>query len=144
MNVAVAPSTKRLDAGLAVLRVVAGFIFAAHGGQKLFVFGLAGVAGAFGGMGVPLAGIVGPAVAFVEFFGGLALAVGLLTRLAGLGLATVMLGAIFLVHLAAGFFLPNGIEFALVLFAAAVSLILAGPGAFSLDAVLARRKARRF
>jgi putative oxidoreductase len=144
MNVAVAPSTKRLDAGLAVLRVVAGLIFAAHGGQKLFVFGLAGVAGAFGGMGVPLAGIVGPAVAFVEFFGGLALAVGLLTRLAGLGLATVMLGAIFLVHLAAGFFLPNGIEFALVLFAAAVSLILAGPGAFSLDAVLARRKARRF
>jgi putative oxidoreductase len=144
MNVAVAPSTKRLDAGLAVLRVVAGFIFAAHGGQKLFVFGLAGVAGAFGGLGVPLAGIVGPAVAFVEFFGGLALAVGLLTRLAGLGLATVMLGAIFLVHLAAGFFLPNGIEFALVLFAAAVSLILAGPGAFSLDAVLARRKERRF
>jgi putative oxidoreductase len=144
MNVAVAPSTKRLDAGLAVLRVVAGLIFAAHGGQKLFVFGLAGVAGAFGGMGVPLAGIVGPAVAFVEFFGGLALAVGLLTRLAGLGLATVMLGAIFLVHLAAGFFLPNGIEFALVLFAAAVSLILAGPGAFSLDAVLARRKERRF
>jgi putative oxidoreductase len=144
MNVAVAPSTKRLDAGLAVLRVVAGLIFAAHGGQKLCVFGLAGVAGAFGGMGVPLAGIVGPAVAFVEFFGGLALAVGLLTRLAGLGLATVMLGAIFLVHLAAGFFLPNGIEFALVLFAAAVSLILAGPGAFSLDAVLARRKERRF
>jgi putative oxidoreductase len=143
MRIAIAPSTRRLDAGLAVLRVVAGIIFVAHGGQKLFVFGLSGVAGAFGGMGIPLAGIVGPAVAFVEFFGGLALAVGLLTRLAGLGLAVVMLGAIFLAHLAAGFFLPDGIEFALVLFAAAVSLMLAGPGAFSIDAVLSQRRERR-
>ncbi len=135
-------STGRFDAALAVLRVIAGIIFAAHGGQKLFVYGLSGVAGAFGGMGIPLPGITGPAVAFLEFFGGIALVIGLLTRLAALGLAINMLGAMLLVHLAAGFFLPNGVEFALSLFGAAVALALAGPGAYSVDAAIGRRRNR--
>lgn len=137
---AAVPSVVRLDAALAVLRVIVGSVFVAHGAQKLFVFGLAGVAGAFGGMGVPLAGIVGPAVAFVEFFGGLALLAGLLTRLAGVGLAVVMVGAMLLVHLPAGFFAPNGIEFPLTLLGAAVALALTGPGRFSVDAILAGRR----
>jgi putative oxidoreductase len=137
---AAVPSTARFDAALAVLRAIIGTVFVAHGAQKLFVFGLAGVAGAFGGMGVPLAGIVGPAVALVEFFGGLALLAGLLTRFAGAGLAVVMLGAIFLVHLPAGFFAPNGVEFALTLFGAAVALALTGAGRFSVDAMLANRR----
>lgn len=137
---AAVPSTGRLDGALAVLRVIVGSVFVAHGAQKLFVFGMAGVAGAFGGMGVPLAGIVGPAVALVEFFGGLALLAGLLTRLAGVGLAIVMVGAMLLVHLPAGFFAPNGIEFNLTLFGAAVALALAGPGRFSVDAILAGRR----
>lgn len=133
------PSAGRLNAALAVLRVVIGSVFLAHGAQKLFVYGFAGVTGAFEGMGVPLAGIVGPAVALLEFFGGLALIVGIFTRLAAVGLAIVMLGAIVLVHLAAGFFLPNGVEFVLALFGAAVALALTGPGGLSLDAIVARR-----
>jgi putative oxidoreductase len=136
-----AVSAERLNAGLAVIRVIVGSVFLAHGAQKLFVYGLGGVTGAFAGMGIPLAGVVGPAVAFLEFLGGLALVLGLFTRIAGLGLAAVMLGAIFTVHLAGGFFAPEGVEFVLTLFAAALALALTGPGGFSLDAALEQRRA---
>jgi putative oxidoreductase len=134
-------SAERLNVGLAVLRIIVGTVFIAHGAQKLFVYGLGGVTGAFAGMGVPLAAVAGPAVAFLELFGGIALVLGLLTRLVGLGLAGVMLGAIVFVHAAGGFFAPEGVEFVLTLFAAAVALALTGPGTYSLDAVLARRRA---
>ena len=130
---------RQIDLGLLVLRIITGTIFVAHGAQKLFVFGFDGVAGGFGQMGVPMAEIVGPMVAFVEFFGGLALIAGLLTRLAGFGLGIVMLGAMLIVHLPAGFFAPNGVEFPLALFGAAITLLLAGAGAFSADAMISRR-----
>jgi putative oxidoreductase len=54
-----------------------------------------------------------------------------------------MLGALILVHLPAGFFLPNGIEFVLALFGGAAALALTGPGVFSIDAVLGRRLGRK-
>ena len=133
------PTDRQVDAGLAVIRAGAGAVFLAHGAQKLFVYGLGGVTGAFAGMGVPLPEVTGPLVAFVEFLGGIALILGVLTRLVGAALAVNMLGAIVLVHLAGGFFLPSGIEFALVLFAASLGLVLTGGGAFSVDALLTRR-----
>lgn len=132
----------RVDLGLLVLRVVLGTVFAAHGAQKLFVFGFGGVTGAFTQMGAPLPGITGPMVALLEFFGGLALVVGLLSRLTGVGLAATMLGAILLVHLPAGFFAPNGIEFALTLMAASLAIAATGAGRYSLDHLLASRRAR--
>lgn len=70
----------------------------------------------------------------------MALLVGLLTRLAGLGLALVMLGAILFVHLPAGLFLPNGYEFALSLLGAVTFLASAGAGSYSLDEIIERRR----
>ena len=134
------PTSRHIDIGLAVLRVVAGLVFIAHGGQKLFVFGLDGVTAGFTQMGIPLAAVAAPLVALVELLGGIALVVGLLTRLAAVGLAITMLGAIAFVHLAAGFFLPNGSEFALTLLATAVALAFTGPGDFSLDGLRHRRR----
>lgn len=134
-------STPRHQAiGIAILRVITGIVFAAHGYQKLFVYGMAGVQGAFTKMGVPVPMLIGPLIALLEFFGGLALIVGLLTRLAALGLAVDMLGAILIVHLAGGFFLPAGYEFVLLLMAASLTVAVAGPGAFSVDGSIAGRR----
>jgi putative oxidoreductase len=91
-------------------------------------------------MGVPLPGLMGPFIALLEFFGGIALVIGLLTRLASLGLMFNMLGAIVLVHLKGGFFNPAGVEFPLALAGMTLALVLAGSGAYSVDAV---RTARR-
>lgn len=136
MRLTAPASPRQIDLGLTILRVVAGLIFAVHGAQKLFVFGIDGVAGGFAQMGVPFAAVVGPAVGALELVGGLALIAGFLTRPIAAALAVTMLGAIFLVHLPAGFFLPNGYEFVLMLFAAATTLVVTGAGAWSLDARL--------
>jgi putative oxidoreductase len=79
----------------------------------------------------------------LEFFGGLAIIAGLLVRPVAVALAATMLGALVLVHLPNGFFLPNGYEFVLALFGAAATLGVTGGGAWSLDAIIARRLAAR-
>jgi putative oxidoreductase len=130
---------QRVNAALAILRIVLGVVFIAHGAQKLFVYGLGGVAGAFGQMGVPLPGVTGPAIAFLEFFGGIAVVLGLFTQPLALLLAVDMLGAIALVTITKG--LIGGYEFELSLLGSALALALAGAGEYSLDRVLAVRKA---
>ncbi len=127
--------------GITVLRVVVGIVFLAHGGQKLFVWGIGNVARSFGQMGIPLPMLAAPVVTLVEFLGGLALLVGLWTRWVAIPLAINMLGAMLAVHLKAGFFLPNGYEFVLTLLAANVALTLLGSGEASLERVFRQRQA---
>jgi putative oxidoreductase len=136
---------------LTVARVVLGVAFFVHGSQKLL--------GWFGGHGLSATvrtfrdqmGIPAPltylAIA-AEFFGGLGLIVGLLARVAALGIAITMIVAMFKVHLKFGFLLNwfgdrpgHGIEYHLLALALALLIIVHGAGAFSLDLALYRRLA---
>ena len=134
-------SSSSSSAAITVLRIVAGIVFLAHGYQKVFVFGPAGVAQGFAGMHIPLPGITSILIAAIELLGGIALILGLGTRIAAALLACDMLGAILLVHGQNGFFLPNGFEFALTLLGASIALAIAGSGKASLDGFLARKAA---
>ncbi|MQA90806.1 MAG: DoxX family membrane protein [Gemmatimonas sp.] len=128
------------DAGLAFLRVIAGIIFIAHGGQKLFSFTIPGVVEGLAAAGVPVPGLTAPAVTLLELFGGIALLAGVFTRIASTGLAVVMLGAIVMVHLPSGFFAPDGIEYPLALFGTMVAFALTGAGRYSVDGLFAGRR----
>lgn len=126
---------------IAVVRIVTGAIFFAHGYQKVFVYGHAGVAQAFAGMHIPLPGLTSVLIAAIELLGGIALILGFGTRIAAALLAADMVGAILMVHGQNGFFLPTGFEFALTLLGASIALALAGSGSASVDGVLSRKTA---
>ena len=126
--------------GLAILRIVVGSVFLAHGAQKLFTYGFGGVTGMMAHLGIPLPAVSAVVVSLVEFLGGAALVLGLLTRWAAIPLSVNMLVAILAVHLKGGFFLPAGFEYALTLLAANVALAIAGPGALAVDNWIADRK----
>lgn len=134
-------SPRQLAIALTLARVITGITFVAHGSQKLFMVGIDGTTAGFESVGIPMASIAAPVVAIVELLGGLALIAGLLTRVAAVALAIVMLGAITMVHWSAGYFLPNGFEFALLLLVLNAALAIAGGGEYSVDALLARRGA---
>jgi putative oxidoreductase len=122
---------------LTVLRVIAGFLFAAHGWQKFNEFTIAGTQASFAKMGVPAADLAAPAIATLELVGGIALILGVLTRVFAALLALNMLGAFFLVHASAGVFVGNGgYELVLLLAAGALAIALAGAGRFSADAAM--------
>jgi putative oxidoreductase len=126
-------NSNRQALGLALIRAIVGVVFLMHGGQKLFVMGIGNVANFLASLGIPLPGVAAPILTFVEFFGGLALLLGLLTRWAALVLAVDMLVAILKVHLAGGFFMPKGVEFALTLLLVCIGLFLTGGGAPATD-----------
>lgn len=130
----------RVDTALLILRVVLGIVFLAHGYQKLFTYGFAGVTGAFTQMRIPVPSITGPFIALLEFCGGMALIVGFLTRMAALGIALDMLGALAVVHIKNGFFLPTGFEYAMSLLGVSMAVTLAGAGDLSIDSLIARRR----
>lgn len=126
--------------GIAILRVVVGIVFLVHGGQKLFVWGFGAVAAFMAKVGIPAPMAAAIVVTLVEFLGGLALVLGLFTRWAAIPLAINMAVAILVVHWPAGFFLPNGYEFALTLLGANAALVLLGSGEASVDGLLAGRQ----
>jgi putative oxidoreductase len=134
------------DSARAILRVVLGVIFFAHGAQKML--------GWFGGYG--FTGTMGfftnvmhiPALfAFLaiaaEFFGGLGLILGFLTRIAALGILANMIVAVTMVHHQFGFFMNwtgaqkgEGYEYHLLALAITAFLMIRGAGAHSIDRLL--------
>ncbi len=122
------------------LRIALGVIFLAHGSQKLFGWfgghGLAGTAAFFAAkLGLAPGWLWAVLAGGGEFLGGLLVILGLFTRFGALCITVVMLVAIFKVHWGI-FFMPAGMEYPAALLAAALALLLAGGGKFSLDAVL--------
>jgi putative oxidoreductase len=120
------------------LRLSAGIIFMAHGAQKLFGsfggYGLEGTGQWMSSIGLEPGYLMALAAGSAEFFGGIALLLGLLTRPAAFILAITMLVAIITVHLPNGLFLSNdGYEFGLALLGISVALVFNGGGKFSLD-----------
>lgn len=124
--------------GMLPLRIVVGLVFLMHGAQKLFVFGLGGTADIMGKLGLPLPVLCAMIVIAVELLGGLAILLGVFTRVAGALLAFEMLIAIIVVRLSGGFFAPYGYEFELTLLAASLTFALNGPGGMSLEELLLR------
>ncbi|NUN51305.1 MAG: DoxX family protein, partial [Planctomycetaceae bacterium] len=85
--------------------------------------------------------VLARAAAATEFFGGVCLALGLLTRFWAAGIAAVMAVAAWKVHLAGGFSLQhNGFEYTFVLGILALSLVVQGGGALSMDEMFFKGK----
>ncbi len=129
--------------GIAILRLVVGIAFVMHGGQKLFVLGFAGSTGVMVRAGIPLPWLAGPFIALVEFCGGVALVLGLLSRWAALLLVCDMMVAILKVNIHKGFMGPGGVELPLILLAANLAVAACGSGALSLEAVFWRAESAR-
>lgn len=118
--------------GALILRVTLGILFLAHFALKLFVFTPAGTAQFFASLGLP------PALAYLvmagEFFGGLALILGIYARWVALLLTPILIGAIVTVHIHAGFFFTapkGGWEFPALWAIALVVQALLGDGLYA-------------
>jgi len=131
------------DAATTILRLVLGVVFFAHGAQKMLGwfggYGFSGTMGFFTGMMHIPAPFAFLAIA-AEFFGGLGLIFGLLTRIAAFGIFCNMVVAVAMVHHNFGLFMNwtgaqkgEGYEFHLLALAMATFLMIRGAGAFSLD-----------
>jgi putative oxidoreductase len=131
--------------GRLLLRLSVGGFFFGHGTQKLFGWfgghGLDATAGGFEQMGLRPGKRHAIAAGAAEAGGGALLAAGLATPLAASAVTATMLTAIKTVHLKNGPWLSNGgYEYNVVLIAAALMLVEAGPGSLSLDAALGRER----
>jgi putative oxidoreductase len=141
----------RTDDGWAgpVMRVLLGVVMFAHGSQKLLGwYGGGGFAGTMGffttQMGIPA--VIALLVIVGEFFGGLGLIIGFLTRFCAASIGVIMVGAVALVHLPNGFFMNwfgnqagEGYEYHLLALGLCAGLAILGGGRASVDGVLARR-----
>lgn len=123
------------------LRFIAGIIFAAHGAQKLFAwfggYGLDGTGQWMDSIGLGPGFLMALLAGSAEFFGGILLILGLLTRPTSIVLAITMVVAIVKVHLANGLFMSNnGYEFGLALLAMTLALAISGGGKYSTDQLI--------
>jgi putative oxidoreductase len=123
--------------GVTALRIMIGVIFMLHGWEKLYTAGIPATTEFFGELGIPAPMVMAATVAGLELVGGLALIVGLLTRIVVVPLALDMATAIVLVHRPMGFFAADGgFELALLVLVGALALMLNGSGAFALDSFI--------
>ena len=140
------------DRTIAIIRMILGIVFFAHGAQKaLGLFGGPGFSRTidfFQQMGIP-AGLTVLAIA-AEFLGGLGLLVGLLTRIAALGIIVNMVVAVLMIHSRVGFFMNwngkqqgEGYEFHLLAIALGLAILVKGAGGFSIDRILATQTPAR-
>ena len=139
-------SILKTDKSLAalVLRVGLGLALMPHGAQKLFGwfggYGLEGTGQWMASIGLQPGLLMAALAGAAEFFGGLALLLGLLTRPAAALTAFTMLIAVFSVHIGNGFFMANnGYEYAFVLLVAALSLLISGGGRYSVDGLISAK-----
>jgi len=134
------------DVLLAILRLVLGIVFFAHGAQKMLGWwggnGFSATMGYFESQHIP-AVFAFLAIA-AEFFGGIGLIIGLLGRVAAFGITVNMLVAIATVHWANGFFMNwtgtqkgEGFEYHLLVIAMAIVIMVRGSGAASIDHAIA-------
>ncbi|WP_327438321.1 DoxX family protein [Pseudomonas donghuensis] len=143
-NILNAVVASRASWGLSIIRILVGIIFMAHGAQKLFGLfgggGLAGTAQFMESLGLAPGLLMALLSGGAEFFGGLALVIGLLVRPAALALTVTLIVAIFSVHIGNGLFMANnGYEFALALMAGTLAVLVEGAGRGSLDRLIAHR-----
>lgn len=135
---------RHAEVGLLFIRIPLGVVFIAHGYQKLFMTGPGNIAGFFGSIGVPLPVLFAWVVSLVEFFGGICVSLGVLTRYFASLWAVIMIVAIFAVKLQIGLIAPpgggTGYELDLVLLGGALLLLIAGPGRLSLERALLGRE----
>jgi len=129
-----------MDTALLFVRIVIGLAMLGHGTQKLFGwfggYGIAGTGGFFEGLGFKPGKLFAAAAGLSEAGGGLLVALGLGGALGPAAIVMVMLVAALTVHVAKGFFAPNGFELNALYIAASVGLAYTGGGAFSLDNAL--------
>jgi len=118
--------------GPTALRLTAGYVFLVHGAQDLFQFGFSGLAGTFGSLHIPAPFASAVVVTLLEFFGGIALWLGVFTRWAAALLAIDMLVAVIVVLLEPSFFQKGGVELPLMMLGASIALALSGPGMLAL------------
>jgi putative oxidoreductase len=127
--------------GLVPLRLVVGIVFIAHSWIKFHMMGIAGTTKFMGGLGIPMPNVAAVCIIALEAIGGLALILGVGTRLFAPLLAMDMLGAIFFAKRHAGLIGPNSWELEITLCAACVTLAIVGAGGASIDALGRRRRA---
>ncbi len=127
---------------LLISRLLLGVILIAHGWDK-FQGGIDGTSGFFDSLGIPAAALAAPLVAGIEILGGILLILGAFTRVTGIVVALVMLGAAIFAHLGQGIFVSEGgWELVGAIGAGTLALAAAGAGAYSIDTLLNRNRTR--